>query len=346
MKNRKSTVAMIALLACGLLPATVQAQDDIDKLLREGVADGKYLLNGYLNPFMKSLGQGLNQGWYNTAKPHKVVGFDLTITTSLMYVPNSDRFFYVDNNKLSSIELLTGPGGTPQSGKVPTFFGPDKDVTFRSKGSTDPADEFTGPSGLDPKKEIGVNALPVPMATFGIGLPKGTDLRIRFTPSIDLGSQGTFNLWGVGVMHDIKQYIPGIKLLPFDLSGFFGYTQFKLNVGYDGSEIAGDKQKGIFSSSATTIQGVISKKVSVLTVYGGAGYNIAKSKLGMRGWYDFNDNGIRDNGETNPLTMSFAASGPRVSAGFRLKLAVFTLHADYTVQKYRALTVGFGINVR
>ena len=35
-----------------------------------------------------------------------------------------------------------------------------------------------------------------------------------------------------------------------------------------------------------------------------------------------------------------------MTAGMRLKLAIFTLHADYTVQKYDVLTVGFGFSVR
>ncbi|MFZ6000938.1 MAG: DUF6588 family protein [Bacteroidota bacterium] len=36
----------------------------------------------------------------------------------------------------------------------------------------------------------------------------------------------------------------------------------------------------------------------------------------------------------------------RASAGLRLKLAVFTFHGDYTLQKYSTITAGFGISVR
>jgi hypothetical protein len=341
MRNWRFTVAL--LICGGFIPYSSKAQDDIDRLLKEGAEDGEYLLKGYLSPFMKSLGQGLNQGWYNTAKPHKVVGFDLTVTTSLMYVPNGERFYHVDNNKLNAIERLDGPGGNPQSGKAPTFFGPDREPTYRVKGT---GEEFQGPPGLDLKGEIGSNALPVPMAQLGIGLPKGFDIKFRFIPKVSIGDDGEFNMWGVGVMHDVKQYIPGLKLLPFDLSGFVGYTRFKLDVDFGGGEVPGENQRGIFEASATTIQGVISKKISVLTVYGGAGYNIAKSKLAMQGWYDFDEDTTRDQGETNPINLDFAASGPRVTAGMRLKLAVFTFHADYTLQKYKSLTVGFGINVR
>jgi hypothetical protein len=146
-------------------------------------------------------------------------------------------------------------------------------------------------------------------------------------------------------MHDIKQWIPGIKLLPFDLSGFVGYTRFTLETELDAT--AGSNQRAIFEMNATTIQGLISKKFSVVTFYGGIGYNIAKSNLAMKGLYDLNDDGdTADAYEKNPVTLNFAASGMRMTAGMRLKLAVFTFHADYTLQKYKCFSAGFGISVR
>ena len=48
----------------------------------------------------------------------------------------------------------------------------------------------------------------------------------------------------------------------------------------------------------------------------------------------------------DPVKFDVGSSGPRFTAGMRLKLAVITFHADYTIQKYKALSVGFGINVR
>ena len=182
------------------------------------------------------------------------------------------------------------------------------------------------------------------MVQIGFGLPKGFELKMRFMPKTKLGDNGNVNLLGFGIMHDIKQYIPGIKNLPFDLSAFVGYTKLKLDVGLDSSK---PDQRAIFESSSTTIQGLISKKIAVLTVYGGLGYNIAKTTLAMKGNYEFENPApapptiVKD-----PVNIDVAANGMRATAGLRLKLAVFTFHADYTLQKYKALTVGFGINVR
>ncbi|HEY9489286.1 MAG TPA: DUF6588 family protein [Chryseosolibacter sp.] len=318
------------------------AQDELDKLLTESVEDGGKLITAYVSPFMKSVSLGLNQGWYNTAKPHKIAGVDLTITANAMTIPKSDLFFDVTKLGLEVVGLHSSSQDFPLA---PTIVGPDRAPTFSyTDEETGITETFTGPGGIDLEGELGKNWVPVPMAHLGFGLPKGTDLKLRFTPTIDLGDDATLKILGFGIMHDVKQWIPGMKLLPFDLSGFVGYTKFKMEMAFDPED--NPDQRGEFEMNATTIQGLISKKFSVLTLYGGVGYNIAKSNIAMKGTYDINDDGETSPNEVDPLDLKFAASGFRTTAGLRLKLAVLTLHADYTLQKYKCLTVGIGISVR
>jgi len=318
------------------------AQDDLNSLIKGSVADANKLVEGYAAPALKAFGYGLNQGWYNTAKPHKSFGVDLTISTSAVYIPNSDLFYTVDNSQLDEVELVSVNGNPIDNsgiGSVPTIFGPEDEPEYYNATSDT---NFPGPVGVDLKGQIGIQALPVPIANLGIGLPKGFDLKFRFVPTLQLGDDAEFGLFGVGVMHDVKQYIPGIKNLPFDLSAFVGYTKMKLTT--DISVQSGANQEAVFESSATTIQGLVSKKISVLTFYGGVGYNIANSKIALLGDYDLDEDGYID--VTDPLTIKADANGFRSTVGMRLKLAVFTFHGDYTIQKYNTLTVGFGINVR
>ena len=339
----KAVYRIVFLLSFAL--ATVRpasAQDEIDQLMNESIEDGRKLIGAYVSPFMKSVSLGLNQGWYNTAKAHKIGGIDITITANAMTIPQSDLLFDVNKLNLEVVELDNSTPGYPFA---PTILGPDTEPTFRyTDEETGFSETWVGPGGLNLEEELGKNWVPVPMANLGIGLPKGTDLKLRFTPTIDLGDDASLKIYGFGVMHDVKQWIPGIKLLPFDLSGFVGYTKFKLEAYFDPE--TNPDQRGIFEMNATTVQGVISKKFSVLTLYGGVGYNIAKSNLAMKGTYDINEDGVAGPHEIDPLDLKFAASGFRTTAGFRLKLAVLTLHADYTLQKSKCLTVGLGISVR
>lgn len=320
---------------------SVVAQDDLEDLLKGSRADANYLVEGYVSPMLKSFGYGLNQGWYNTAKTHKTLGIDLTISVSAVSIPNGDLTYTVNNSRLQEVKLInTGSmvvDPNNGSGNVSTIFGKDVRPTYEIQ---DNGQTFQGPGGIDLKKEIKMQAMPVPIAHLGIGLPKGFDLKVRFVPTIDFNN-GKFNLFGVGVMHDVKQYIPGIKNLPFDLSGFVGYTKMKLDVGLDESR---PDQKAVFESTATTIQGLISKKFSVVTFYGGLGYNIANTKLGIQGNFDFDEDDVYD--VKDPIDIKAESNGFRTTVGMRLKLAVLTLHGDYTLQKYNTLTVGVGIAVR
>jgi hypothetical protein len=323
----------------------VKAQSGIGGLFDAGEAgldDAEKLLTAYVNPFMKGFGTGMANGWYNTAKAHKTLGFDLTVTANLAYIPNKDLTYSVNSLNLTEIELAPS---SPTSDEVPTMFGPAITPVYQLKSV--PLQTFDGPEGLAVKDEFGIQAVPVPMLQLGIGIVKNTDLKIRWTPKLDLGDDGSFKLLGFGVMHDVKQHIPGIKDLPFDLSVFAGFTNATTEVDVDDEDPTVDN-KALFKVRTLTVQALISKKISVLTFYGGLGFNRIRSDLNLKGHYDLNDDtDFNDNREVDPISLEFKeGGGPRVTVGMRLKLAIITFHADYTVQKYDVLTLGFGFNVR
>ena len=338
---KKNRLLLLLLLS---MPFAVAAQSGIGDIINQGkasVTDAKYLSEGYISPMMKAVGYGMNQGWYNTAKPHNFPGFDLTFSVNPVMVPSSDKIFQVDNSKMTSVylsqDLNGGNPGPTGKGNIPTVMGKNNVTTTYTSKTAVPG-SFNGPDG------IGIGFIPMPTANLGIGLPKNTDLKVRFVPSVNLGKAtsdkltGSFSLWGIGVMHDIKQWIPGVKALPFDLSGFFGYTSMKLSAGVDKNQ---PNNKADFTVSATTIQALISKKLAILTVYAGVGYNMATTKLNVKGTYDFNGAQVKD-----PFALSATANGARATGGLRLKFGPLTFHGDYTLAKYKAMSLGVGIAVR
>ena len=46
-------------------------------------------MNAYLNPVIEGLSYGFNGGWYNTAKAHKTLGFDLGVSMNAVFIPTS-----------------------------------------------------------------------------------------------------------------------------------------------------------------------------------------------------------------------------------------------------------------
>ena len=337
---------LVVLLAAFTIGA-VQAQDDFDQLLEAGLEDANTLLEGYVGPALEGFGTGLGNGWYNTAATHKPAGFELTLTASAAYVPDEDLFY---------TPVLQNGSIIPSNGRAPTIFGPDTDLPSYEYSYTEETtgETFTGtfqaPEGLNLEDEIGSAFVPVPMLQLGAGIIKNTDLKIRWTPEIDIGDDGTFKLIGFGIMHDVKQHIPGIKMLPFDLSMFLGYTSVSSEVTFEtdgtGSGVNTSNGLGEFDVNTLTVQALISKKFSVITFYGGLGFNRVRSELSLKGDYEVSDDFGNSVIYSDPIGIDFKSGGARLTAGIRLKLAIFTLHADYTLQKYNTLTVGFGFSFR
>jgi hypothetical protein len=168
----KPLIRIAALTLFLTIPRALFAQDEIDKFLQESIPDAEKLITAYANPLMKSLTLGLNQGWYNTAKPHKIAGVDLTITVSAMTIPTSENSFNVSKLNLVQLELDPASPGYPNA---PTITGSEDAPTFRLK--SDHSATFEGPPGLDLKENLKRNIIPVPVAHLGFGLPKNTDLK-------------------------------------------------------------------------------------------------------------------------------------------------------------------------
>jgi len=342
MKRHALILFLFAVLSTTLV---AQPSGDFINIITGSANDSKYLAQGFLNPFMKAFGYGMNNGWYNAAAPHKLGGFDITLTAATVIVPLADQSYFVDNSKMTAIDRMSGSGAlaTPQNGNAPTVFGSQTAVTYRTPKGGPIAGNFNSPTG------VGINYLPTPALGLGIGLPLGFEVRGRYVPNVDIHQlfeefTGGFSMWGVGVMHDIKQWIPGVKELPFDISVFGGYTKLNFDLGFDSSD---PTRIASFSNTSTTIQALVGKKVSILAVYGSIGYNISNTDLALKGNYDFNNDGdFADSGEKNPFTLAAESNGFRATVGMRIRLAVLSFHGDYSFQEYRTITGGFGINFR
>lgn len=346
MKITSIRIFLSSIFLALLITHNSQAQDDFDRLLEAGVENANILLEGYVGPALEGFGTGLGNGWYNTAATHRPAGFDLTVTVNAAYVPDRDLFY--------SPNFASGLSFVAPADRAPTIFGPKEDLPVYQYDYEFEGRQFTGtfeaPEGLDLEEEVGFTAVPVPMAQLGIGIIKNTDIKIRWTPEIDLGDDGTFKLIGFGIQHDIKQYIPGIKLLPFDLALFAGYTSISSEVTFEtdgtGSGVNTTNGMGIFDVNTLTVQALISKKFSVITFYGGLGFNSVRSELALEGDYEVTDDNGNVANYSDPISLKVNAGGPRLTAGMRLKLAILTLHADYTLQEFNTLTVGVGFTFR
>ena len=358
MKNtRPIYLTSLIVLYLTLVSSSLKAQptqSDLSAFLQAQQSDAGKLIAAYTTPAIKAVSYGMTNGWYHTGKAHGKLGVDVGVSFSLVEVPSSDNHFNTNAIGLSPNTQLVSPA----SGQAPTIFGPKDVTTYTSTYTYQPPTgpsypvtaNFNGPEGLDLKKYMqGHSVLPVPMIQLGIGLIMNTDLKIRFVPEQTIGAT-KIKMLGFGVLHDIKQHIPGIKLLPFDLSVLLAYNSVNgttnlVNANATSSRPVSPDGKATYKLNSWVGQVIISKKFSVVTLYGGIGYGAVSTKFNETGSYTYNTS-------TGPITakvpvaINFDNKGIKGTVGMRLKLGPIYINGDYTLQKYNALTIGLGVSVR
>ena len=320
-----------------------QDESDLENFLTAGPADASKLMSAYLNPVIEGLSYGFNGGWYTTAKAHKSLGFDISVSFNAVFIPSSKNYFRPADLNLQVTQLVS-----PASGNAPTIAGPEDETTYSFDVNNDnqPDGTFQGPEGLDFKETFKVSGVLAPTAQIGLGIYKNTDLKVRWMPEVDLGDS-KIKLFGIGVMHDIKQHIPGIKVLPFDLSVLVAYTNIKgvTNMAGTFAPSQGDTspQEMDYNMNAWLFQAIISKKLAIFTFHGGIGYNKIGTDADVKGSYVLPG---FPQGVKNPVSLRFKNNSMRLSAGIRMNFGPIYLNGEYTLQEYSTVNVGLGVTVR
>jgi hypothetical protein len=355
MKKIYCVVCLFFLLVGLAMPlkTVAQSEEDLSAFLMAG-EDASKLIEAYMQPVVRSLSYGMTGGWYTTAKAHKTLGFDLSVTVNAAFIPSSENFFNPNKLKLSPNTTYNGARDDGSSGafddtrKAPTIFGPKDETEYESTYGGETF-VFRGPEGFDMKKSIGFAAAPTPMVQLGIGIIKNTDIKLRFVPKQEFGSSD-IKMFGIGVMHDIKQHIKGIKLMPFDLSALVAYNSVSgsTDLSSDGSGGTPESTNGVgaYKFNSWVIQALISKKISVLTGYAGVGYSIVNTKVDVKGDYLLVSESDTQIPISDPVAIDFKNNSFRLTVGMRLKLGPVYFNGDYTLQKYNTLSLGFGFSVR
>ncbi|MEQ8525385.1 DUF6588 family protein [Gracilimonas sp.] len=350
----------------------VQAQlGDAGAILRGGAADANILMENFLAPYTKGFGADLNTGWFNTAKAHPTLGFDISLNVSAAVIPSSDKMFDVTALNLSQLELTSGSAETPTiAGDKSTNTTMGVYLENPQTGQEELVTEFGLPGGT------GFAYAPAPMVQASIGIIKDTDLTIRFVPEftapvVDAG----VGMFGIGVKHGINQWLPGGKLLPVDLSVQVGYTKFDANANFNvdpevpqggNAEIENtfpastwDDQSIELETTATTFNAIVGKTLPFISVYGGLGYETSKTTLATPGMYPItsfnpdypndpvNEKEKRIEAIEAPIDLEIKGDNKiRAFAGLRLSLAIFRISASYTQSAYSAFNVGVGFGLR
>lgn len=357
MKNHTTRLIAVALSFTFAVPAGGQ---DIGETLKSLLEDNA---RGYVGPISTAFGTAVNSGTYHRAKPHKILGFDLTLNFAVATVPDAGQFYDfvlpdkitlpIDNTVIpelgTQVIIVEFIGADLYAGndlRSATFFGPDSIFDIVLNNSYAISQVKSAMAGQVPQEVIdnatseiqnainqipaistppGIDfpALPMLIPQVSVGLPFSTEVTLGGF-SIKAGdSDISFSRFGAKI--GLNQFIPTVPLLFPAVSLGFYVTNLDL----------GDVVKA--KNSILTLQ--VSKSVPFLTIYGGFGFENSSIEVD----YTFVD---QDLGEV-PIAFSLDGdNGFRTTIGFRLKLLLLSLHADYSVGEYSAITLGMGLTLR
>lgn len=321
--------ALLAALAC-----TLSAQDDIGKQLSKMAKENA---TGYLSPLLSAWGADMNSGIYHSADLHDVLGFDVGVKFGAVLVKDEDKVFdfvLPDHISYQGVTLTAGVDYDNVIPGSPTAEGASdgKTVAIKVKPTSSYAPlrgltimNITTPPGFDLKYA----SLVMPQAA--IGLPFGLEVVGRFVPTISLPNNvGKLNFIGVGIRHNIDQYIP---MCPVDLAIHFMTQKFTISDANDNK---------VLGASGIAYGAEVSKKLAILTAYGG--YQLEKSTWDIQS-YTYTDP-VSAVSVTLPGFEISGRNTSRFHVGIRLLLVLINVHADYSFAKQPVFTAGIGVSFR
>ena len=301
---------------------------EIEKFLDAGGDNVEALTKAYLSPLPNGVITGLNSGWTTKAKPTKSLGFSLQLRASFATVPTVEQMFDANTIGLEGISVSPGKSSTIAGENI------DGQILTLPDNST-----LTLPSGIN------FPYVPTPMVQANLGLFLGTDVTIRYVPEVDLQDYGSVDLVGVGIKHDLNQWIPGGKLLPIDLTIMAAYTQFNMSIDLEFNKGA-QGQRVESATQAIVTNFLIGKTIPLLSAYAGIGYQLGDFELNMLGDYIIGS-GVRQSTLTDPVSYTQSYNGGiHLIAGAQIKLALFRLFAEVTTAEYTTFNGGIGIGLR
>ena len=355
--------------ACACIAAIAGGKAGAQDLKQQLTKLGHDAAVGYITPILSGWGNDLNSGIYYSADLHDILGFDIGMKVAMSKLTDADKTYTLTIPSMSvdpsdigittvnidgvnytiptgSKLTLTSGVNYPASITANTAVGPKDNTIVTTIGGSSAVISSSNalingktiklpnqpqpiralPGGFD----ISALGVPLPMPQLNLGLPFGLEFMLRYVPTIKASDAGKFNIMGFGLRYSIDQWIP---LCPVDIAVHF-MTQ-KMN-------FKSTDDKDIFSATGNAYGIEVSKRLFILTLYGG--FQMESSSLTLDDFTGYND----ELGQTVTIP-GFEVKGSnksRFTVGARLLLLNINVHAEYSIATNPVIAVGAGITIR
>jgi len=357
-----SVAIMITMLLAGLVFG-----QSLEERLQSMVSTNAEM---YMNPLATAFGSGMNSGWFHSAKPHKMLGFDFGVRAMAVTFPDEQKMFDFDISQLEDYDFSTSLAGYTISlsaadlypnTEVPTILGSNDGVDIRADKDqlvqliTNQLVDQGAPelvinnasSAIDAAADdallavpslmiagTGLDVLPlvVPQAAVGLSLPM---LPIK----AEIVIRGLPEVELSEELGSFQFFGGGVKLA---LDPFIPIPMFPVNIAV-GAYTQKMSLGTVFEANNTLLTLMAGKDISLLLfgvgVYGAVGMETSNIKIK----YDL----AMADGSVTPIEFDMKGDNKfRTTIGGRIRLAVINISADYTMGADNVLTAGVGISIR
>lgn len=317
-------IILFIMLLCPL----VYGQDGDETLTDKITSIGEGLLEGYTQPFTTAFGTAVVTGLFHSAYSHGLLGFDLGVRVMYIYIPSDAKYFTATALRCS-LEVGEVVCDSIELDSVSTIFGPEEETEVSTANAI----------GVPPVIPGGFNlgGVPFVMPQLNVGLLYGSEIAIRYLPSITYeGSK--LNFLGLGIKQELTK-IPGLQMIPFAVAIGAAYQTFNVR-DEEGSEV--------LNSRTWCVQLLASKRIAVFEPFIAAG--IEGTDIHFH--YDFEyELPSPIPGQTvvftEPIDVTLSSqTNYRAVAGFTLSMGFFYVHYDFNMSRYKTHNLIAGLTFR
>ncbi|WP_142531491.1 DUF6588 family protein [Saccharicrinis carchari] len=288
----------------------------------------------YLNPMTQMLGSNLQASWYNSAKTHRFLGFDVSIGMSSSATAATQRGYH-----------LNQVPGFDENYKVKDgSFSIAANVAGKTESHPTIINRLSGREIQLPRGE-GQDKVKLPIISGGLGLPYNTELRVKLMPKIDKDGMGNLFQYGLGIKHSVKEYLPGINKIPaISLAIFGAYSSISSDASLHYASSSTSVQQLNTAAKAYTGRLLLGFDVPVFSAFMGLGYSSSSVEYALKGNYFVGDV-LNETEEKDPLTINYDLGTIALDFGLKAKLGMVQVFAAYSPGAYANFSFGVGIHV-
>ena len=293
------------ILVFSLYSKLAQSQDELGMLISESVEDTESAIKAYGGPFLKAIGTDLNTGYASSGEPLEWGDLNLKLVGTASFAPEDDLSFRPAEYGLDE----QSSGIYTEEEILPTIFGDETTASIQARATSQNGEQIRTTTTI-PLLTLGVRGAPMLMPQADIGFFGGTQIMIRGLPPVKVPTYNQLrsletSYFGMGVLHDIKQYIPDFQSSGFSWSVYLTRSTASLSLGGpfytddDVREYANEdvqepeeekdynNQKMNFDSKGFSFGTIISNKFKVVTLFGGLEYVSTSTNLNLEGDYPY-----------------------------------------------------------